>query len=87
MDGKKITPQELKAVWAKDLDQLAEKVADAINNAKLGNIINDSEEPVRDANAEFRQRTYQAGIDLLQTKQVQEAFSPSKDSANSEVEE
>lgn len=87
MDDKKITPQELKAVLAKDFDLLAEKVADAINNATPGNIINESEEPVRDANAEFRQRLYQAGMDLLQNKQLQEDFSPSQGSAEREVEE
>ena len=87
MDDKKITPQELKAVLAKDFDLLAEKVADAINNATPGNIINESEEPVRDANAEFRQRLYQAGMDLLHDKRVQEDFSPSQGSAEREVEE
>ena len=43
--------------------------------AKPGRIVADSEEPVRDANAEFRQRAYQKVIDLLQSKQ--EAFPPS----------
>jgi len=78
MPYKKITPQELKAVWKKDLDQLAEKVTQAINNAQPGRIINDSEEPVRDANAEFRQRLYQKALDLLQNKRLQEDFSPSE---------
>jgi len=36
MEDKKITPQELKTVWTKDMDQLAEKVAEAINNAQPG---------------------------------------------------
>ncbi|NIA06336.1 MAG: hypothetical protein GWP14_01655 [Actinobacteria bacterium] len=61
-----------------DIDRLLEQVAQAINNAKLGRIINDSEEPVRDANAEFRQRLYQKALDLLQNKQLQEDFSPSE---------
>ena len=42
MDDKKITPQELKAAWAEDLDQLAEQVATAINQAQPGKIIADS---------------------------------------------
>ena len=46
MEDKKITPQELKAAWSKDMDRLAEQVAEAINNAQPGNIIDDSEEPV-----------------------------------------
>ena len=30
MEDKKITPQELKAAWAKDLDRLAEQLAAAV---------------------------------------------------------
>ncbi len=87
MDDKKITPQELKAAWAKDLDALAEKVAAAMNSARPGNIIDDSEEPVRDANAEFRRRTYAETIGLLQDKALQEAFSPSQEPAGPDLEE
>ena len=87
MEGKKITAQELKAAWSKDLDRLAEQVAQAINNAQPGNIIDDSEEPVRDASAEFRQRLYQKALDLLQDKQLQEDFSPSLQRAEPHVEE
>jgi len=35
-----------------DLEDMAQKVADAINNATPGAIIAESEEPVRDADAE-----------------------------------
>ena len=87
MDDKKITPQELKAAWAKDVDELAEKVAAAMNSAQPGNIIDDSEEPVRDASAEFRQRLYQKAVDLLQDKHLQEDFSPSEDPSRSDMEE
>ena len=50
-------------------------MAATMNNAKAGRIIADSEEPVRDAHAEFRQAAYQKVLGLLQAKQ--EAFSPS----------
>jgi len=50
-------------------------VAEAVNAARDGRIIADSEEPVRDANAVFRQRVYEKALRLLQAKQ--EAFSPS----------
>ena len=79
MDDKKITPEELKAAWANDVDELAAKVAAAMNSAQPGNIINESEEPVRDASAEFRQRLYQKAVNLLQDKHLQEDFSPSED--------
>jgi TolA-binding protein len=78
MPDKKITPKELKAALIADIDRLVQQVAQAINNAQPGRIINDSEEPVRDANAEFRQRLYQKALDLLQNKQLQEDFSPSE---------
>ena len=78
MDDKKITLDELKAAWAKDIDTLAEKVAAAMNSAQPGNIIDDSEEPVRDASAEFRRRLYQKAVGLLQDKHLQEVFSPRK---------
>jgi hypothetical protein len=47
-----------------------------MNSAKAGRIIADTEEPVRDAHAEFRQRAFQKALSLLQAKQ--EAFSPSR---------
>jgi len=87
MEDKRITPEELKAAWAQDVDALAEKVAEAMNSAQPGNIIDESEEPVRDAGAEFRQRLYQKAVDLLQDKHLQEAFSPSADPPGVDLEE
>jgi len=87
MEDKKITAQELKATLKADIDRLLEQVAQAINNAQPGRIINDSEEPVRDASAEFRKRLYQKALDLLQDKQLQEDFSPSPQRAEPDVEE
>ena len=87
MDDKKITPEELKAAWAKDVDELADRVAAAINSARPGNIIDESEEPVRDASAEFRKRAYQKAVDLLQDKTLQEDFSPSEDPPGADLEE
>ena len=75
MDDKHISAEELKQALAGDLDRLAEEVAKAMNAAKDGRIIADSEEPVRDASAVFRERMYEKVLDLLQRKQ--EAFSPS----------
>lgn len=77
MDDKRITPEELKAALAGDMDRLIAEVVEAMNTAQPGRIIADSEEPVRDANAAFREQLYQKAMDLLQAKQ--EAFSPSAD--------
>ena len=87
MDDKRITAEELKAELQADLDVLAEQIAQAINRAKAGRIIADSEEPVRDAHAEFRQKAYQRALDLLQDKALQEDFSPSEDPTRADVEE
>jgi len=79
MQGKRVSAEELKRAFAADFDRLAEEVAEAMNAARGGRIIADSEEPVRDASAEFRQRMYEKVIGLLQEKQ--EAFSPSAERA------
>lgn len=75
MDDLRITAEQLKAAMAGEMDQLFVEMAEAMNNAKAGRIIADSEEPVRDAHAEFRQRVYQKAVELLQARQ--ESFSPS----------
>ena len=75
MDDAKVTADEIKAMLAGDIDALAEEMAAAMNDAKAGRIIADSEEPVRDAHGKFRQRAYEKVLSLLQAKQ--EAFSPS----------
>ena len=86
MEDKRITAEELEAVLRADIKTLAGKIAGAINAAKAGRIIADSEEPVRNAHAEFRQQAYQRALNLLQNKSLQEDFSPSKDPAAGEVE-
>ena len=75
MEGKRVSAEELKRVLAEDYDRLVEEIAEAMNAAKDGRIIADSEEPVRDAAAVFRERMFEKALSLLQEKQ--EAFSPS----------
>ena len=87
MDGKRITAEELQIEMGPDVKRLAEAIAEAINSAEAGRIIADSEEPVRDAHAVFRQQAYQRALALLQTKALQEDFSPSQDAAGGGVEE
>jgi len=77
MEDKKVTADELVEALSGDIQRLAEELAEAMNSAQPGRIIADSEEPVRDAHAEFRQRAYQKALSLLQDKQG--AFSPSAD--------
>ena len=87
MEDKRITAEELVAQLQGDLRVVAEKMAAAINSAQLGRIIADSEEPVRDAHAIFRQQAYQKAIDLLAQRMGQEAFSPSAHAQRTPVEE
>ena len=87
MDDKRITAEQLQAELQADVKVLAEQMAEAINAAKPGRIIADTEEPVRDAHAEFRQKAYQRALDLLQNKALQEDFSPSQDPTGPDVEE
>jgi hypothetical protein len=87
MEDKRIMAEELEAILQADIKVLTEKMTAAINAAKAGRIIADSEELVRDAHAEFRQQAYQRALNLLHNKGVQKDFSPSEDPAAGEVEE
>jgi hypothetical protein len=87
MDGKGITPEQLDAVLEQEYQALKQKICDAMNAAKAGRIIADTEEPVRDAHAVFRQQAYQKAIDLLARSAGQEAFSPSGRRGNRRMEE
>lgn len=75
MENKKIKAEELQNAMEQEFTEMVQEVVDAMNNAKAGSIIADSEEPVRDANAKFKRQIYQKALSLLQKKQ--EAFSPS----------
>jgi hypothetical protein len=85
MDDKRITPAEVEAILQADVKALAARMAKAINDATAGRIIDESEEPVRDAHAEFRQQAFQKALDLLQNKALQGDFSPSQDPTEPDV--
>ena len=84
MQEKRVTAEDILAEIDLDVKQMAQKVADAINTAQAGAIINQSEEPVRDAHALLRKATYQKALSLLEKKQ--QAFSPSPESPRDKVE-
>jgi len=79
MEDKRVTEEQILAEKGIDVERLARKVADAINRAQAGAIIDQSEELVRDSHADFRQKAYQKAFSLLEKKQ--QAFSPSADNA------
>ena len=57
-------------------ERLCSDVADAVNAAPAGQVINASEEKVRDLLADFRLATYQAAVQL-RLDAAQAAFPPS----------
>ena len=59
MEEKRVSAEDVKRVLAADIDRLAEEIAETMNAAQAGRIIADTEEPVRDAHAEFRHATMQ----------------------------
>jgi len=75
MEDKRVSAEEVKQAILADVEQLAEAIAQAMNAAHAGHIIADTEEPVHDATAVFREQVYEKAIRLLQKRQ--EAFSPS----------
>jgi len=74
MEDKRVTAEQILAEIGIDIECMAQKVADAINNAQVGAIIDQSEEQVRDAYAKLRQKTYQKAIGLL--KKTSRLFPP-----------
>jgi hypothetical protein len=59
-----------------DFEQLCQEVTAAVNAAPAGQVINASEEKVRDLFADFRQLTYQTAVQL-RLQAAQAAFPPS----------
>ena len=84
MEDQRVTAEQILAAIETDVEQMAQKMAEAINTATAGAIIDESEEAVRDAHAELRQRAYQKVLGLLEENQ--QAFSPSGPSAGADLE-
>ena len=55
MEDKKVTAAEIKGLLSEDFDQFAEQMAAAMNEARAGSIIDDSEMPVFEASGKLRQ--------------------------------
>ena len=81
-----ITKKQLKEALSVDVDKLLDDVVEAMNKAKPGSIIDDSEELVRDAAGQFRRMLFEKALEL---RSQSEAFSPSgqPDQSDNSVEE
>ena len=72
MDGR-ITKEQLRQALFGDFERLLDEVVKAVNDAKPGHIIDDSEEPVRDVAGQFRRVLFEKALEL---RSQREAFSP-----------
>lgn len=71
-----VSAEKLKAKLHGMVDELAEQIMGSMNQARSGHLINDSEEPVRQAGHEFMRAAFEAA--LQQKIDAGEAsFSPS----------
>ncbi len=78
MDGlAKIDRDELVRRMRQDFEQTLRAVADAVNDAPDGHLIDGSEERVRDLLGEFRTRSFQAAAQMrVEATEASPAFSP-----------
>jgi hypothetical protein len=70
-----IKAERLRELLQKDFEDCITEVVEAIDTAKAGSIIDDSEEPVRIAIAKLRQKIFQKALQMKMDA-AQAAFSP-----------
>ena len=71
-----IDDRKLKELLKKDFEDCIAEVVEAIDVAKAGSIIDDSEEPVRIATGKLRQKIFEKALQMKMDA-AQAAFSPS----------
>lgn len=79
MDGRKlpaIDTEQLKQLLKEDFDACISEVVKSIDTAKIGSIIDDSEEPVRAAVGRLRQKIFEKALQMKMDA-ADAAFSPS----------
>jgi hypothetical protein len=78
MDGTpKLSREQYLERMRGQLEELLGQVADAVNDAPAGQIINASEETVRDLFAQFRRTAYEAAVQM-RVDAAEAAFPPSE---------
>ncbi len=68
-----ISRDQLRQALSEDFERLLDKAVAAVNQAQPGHIIDQSEEPVRDAAGQFREKLFAKALEL---RSQGEAFSP-----------
>jgi len=82
MDEKKLPEIEaakLEELLKKDFEDCIAEVTEAVNTARTGAVIDESEEPVRIATAKLRQKIFERALQM-KSDAAEAAFSPSQQS-------
>lgn len=80
----KLDRDELVRRMREDFERTMLQVADAVNDAPDGHLIDGSEEQVRDLLGDFRRRTFETAAQMrVEATEVSPAFSPGEGSAGS----
>jgi len=66
----RITKEQLCEALAGDFERMLEQTVEALNRAQPGHIIDDSEEPVRDAAGVFRQKLFEKALELRSQREA-----------------
>lgn len=73
-----IDRQELEKLLKDDFQRCIAEVTRAVDKARMGAIVDDSEEPVRMATSRLRQKIFEKAIQM-KTDAAEAAFSPSQE--------
>lgn len=84
MDIPKIDQRELEEALKTDFQRCMAEVTQAVNNARAGALIDDSEEAVRGAMSRLRQTVFEKAIQM-KTRAAEAAFSPSAELRGAEA--
>ena len=71
-----IEVEAFRAAMGQDIEDCLRAVTEAVNAGRAGSVIQDSEEPVRQAVAKLRQKLFEKAIQM-KTNAAEAAFSPS----------
>ncbi len=71
-----IDAKQLVESLQKDFEGCIAAVVEALNRARVGAIIDESEEPVREATGQLRQKIFEKAVQM-KTEAAEAAFSPS----------
>ena len=72
-----LSPEALLEALRGQFERLCQGIADAVNQAPAGQVINHSEEKVRDLFADFRRQAYQQALQM-KVDAAEAAFPPSE---------